>query len=315
MAKGTEGFGSRVVGAEAAAQAIRDAVGGATVFGTRVRDAIKGDGPTAIAKRNSEFGAAVLMDAQGEEGVSIDDLRNLLAENPTQFDSLYELELARAEGPRKDALAIFYEVERGIKGQGREEILRDIRELMGENERTAAQNANLLSAHAEVLKRREARMQENAQLAVLDRAKATRERLENLKTIEEMGGEVDLTLSDSMDAEVQRVASDKGLDLPTGAQSATGSVPTKPEGDVNTETQQPGARLGVPKGTASDSGEGGEGNDGETAPDFDSYTKADLEGYLGEEAVAAIKGTGANGAVLKDDLVKAAKKQYKKAQA
>src|SRR5687767_8515897 len=123
-------FGSRVIGKDAFDKAVREEKGGAAVFGVRVRGAIREEGPISIAKRNTEHGVRVVegASAQDEKGkanesVSIDSLRNILAENPTFFDSLYEAELAREDGARPEALEIFIMVETGIKGAGRREII------------------------------------------------------------------------------------------------------------------------------------------------------------------------------------------------
>src|SRR3982751_3523900 len=88
---------------------------------SRVRSRATAHGPLVVA-------GAQQTDTKGNpaEGVSIDELRNMLAENPTTLDSLYESELARDSGPRDEALHIIREVERGIKGAGRREVLDEI---------------------------------------------------------------------------------------------------------------------------------------------------------------------------------------------
>lgn len=251
-------FGKKVVGESEYAKAVASEKGGAQVFGVRVRGAIPADGPTNIAKRATEHGPRVtsdasFQDAEGKEtdGVAIDDLRNILAENPTTFDSLYEAELAREDGARPDALAIFYEVERGIKGQGRADILDEIKGLINEKQplsQRAALDADLRIKQVENMKARQA---ENVQLVDAPRIKAMQEREENLAALKEAG--VDPAQSNpfvegQLDALAGNGDTEKGHARRAGTgDSASGKVPTKPEGDVHPETQQPGERQGVPK--------------------------------------------------------------------
>jgi hypothetical protein len=251
-------FGSRVSGDEAYDKAVREEKGGGNVFGSRVVDSIKGDGPMAVAKRATEHGPRVVIDAtqtdaSGAEGeVAIDDLRNMLAENPTTLDSLYEHELARADGPRPDALGIFREVERGIKGAGRAEILNEIAELLGERRVTAGQRADLNRALREQDERMQERTAENALLDDAPRLKALREREDNLKEVQKATHEGTLSqLPLDTRAQAEQIAKEEGLDVPGSSGASEGEVPqtpAKPEGNVRVETQAP--VEGASKGTA-----------------------------------------------------------------
>lgn len=318
-------FGSKVVGHEAFDKAVRTEQGGGNVFGTRVRSAIPENGPTNTAKRASEFGVAVTMGASGtntkgeeSDSVSIDELRNILTENPTFFDSLYEAELAREDGPREDALQIFYEVERGIKGQMRADVMAEIRGLLGQGAIDADARANQAAVRVQQQQEMAKRTEENRLLADADRVKGLKERAENVKAVKqaEKSGDVGVQVGLTTEQQESRIASAQGVTLP-GAEHATGSLPggqgtpAKPEGDVQPGTQTTG--TGSPSGAQS-SASTTSPETGAASQDFDAMKKADLEAYLGEEA-ANVKGTGADGAVLKDDLVKAAKKKAKKSAA
>lgn len=341
MSNGNSGFGSKVIGHEAYEQAVRNEAGGGNVFGTRVRGAITGSGPTNDAKRVSEFGVGVIdgahaSDAQGNKGdtVSVEDLRNILAENPTFFDSLYEAELAREDGPRDDALGIFYEVERGIKGQMRADVMSEIRGMLGQNSIDAEALANQASVRREAQDQMLKRTEENRLLADADRVKALVERNDNVKRVQEQqdSGGIAVQVGLSTESQEARIAADRGVALP-GAEHATGTVsggtPAKPDGDTNVETQQPGERLGVPKAdnTVASGGSSSNGTRPATgaastddadakaarkakASEFTAgadYPKdkleADLRKALGDEKVDAVKGSGSNGNVVKDDLV------------
>jgi hypothetical protein len=317
-------FGSKVVGHEAYDKAVREEKGGGNVFGTRVRGAIPELGPTNIAKRNSEFGVAVLdhahaSDAKGNktDSVSIDDLRNILAENPTFFDSLYEAELARADGARPDALSIFYEVERGIKGQGRQDVMGEITALLGQKGIDAEALANQAKVRRIAMDEAQQRNEENKLLGDADRIKSLKEREENLKIVREgkEGGSSQLIAS-TTEGQEQSIAEREGLALPGQTETATGKVPAKPDGPIHPESSQPGARQGVPKSDADtkpakDTTDSTSTEEDEEV-DFEQYTKAELTEYLGDDA-ENVKGTGAGGRVLQADLVKAAKKKEKAA--
>lgn len=319
-------FGSRVSGQEAHDKALRAEKGGAASFGVRVTGAITGNGPVAEAKRATEHGIRVVADSsftntKGEEvdALSIDELRDGLAENPTVFDSWYEGELAREDGPRDEALHIFREVEKGIKGAGRREILDEIAALLGETAQSAAQRADLAQAQREQFAQQQEREQENVLLADADRVKALRDRAENIEAVKASGNKSSTDQLIPLDTanQVSKIAEEQGLDIGGGARTTAGTVPSKPEGHTNVSTQQPGSGAS-PSGTPGDDDldendeeKGDDTGDGQREVDLAKATKAELEAYLGDEAVEKIKGTGSDGAVLRDDLVKAARRKMK----
>lgn len=254
---GTPHFGARVVGHEAYEKAVREQKGGVHVFGKRVRDAISGDGPTSEAKRASEFGIKVVdhasfQDAEGKKvsAIAVDDIVNILAENPTFFDSLYEAELARDGGARPDALQVFLMTEIGIKGAGREEIIREIRGLLGEKAASAAARADLAKAQSIQGQEQAQREEENKLLGDAERVKALAERAENLDKIKksQSKGSKEQVVSASVESQVRQIADDEGLKLPgDGSDIQQGKVPAKPQGEVKVETQQPGDHILTPK--------------------------------------------------------------------
>lgn len=325
----TPHFGSRVTGDAAYDAAVRNERGGAHVFGARVVDAIKGDGPIAMAKRATEHGPLVVNGAQQTdtkgnpaESVSIDELRNMLAENPTTLDSLYENELARESGPRPEALHIIREVERGIKGAGRREILDEIAALLGETAQSAGAKADLNKGFLKAAEDRAKREEENKLLTDADRIKALKERDENLSIVKE-----------SQNAGTQSQVPSAAPDTLAQAREAAGlndqeskaippTVPAKPEGPIQPETQSAVQPL-VPKG---DSGPGagttgsndeGNGDSSDDSPDdepteqeLESSTIEDIKKYLGD---AASNVKGRDGArPVKADYLRAAKKQARK---
>lgn len=318
-------FGSKVVGHEAFDKAVRTEQGGGNVFGTRVRSAIPENGPTNTAKRASEFGVNVTMGATGtntkgeeSDSVSIDELRNILTENPTFFDSLYEAELAREDGPRDDALQIFYEVERGIKGQMRADVMQEIRNLLGQGAIDADARANEAAVRVTQQREMQQRTEENRLLADADRVKGLAERADNVKAVKQAqkDGDVGVQVGLTTEEQESRIAAREGVTLP-GAEHATGSLPggqgtpAKPEGDVQPGTQttgtgSPSGAQSTADGTSPATGAGSK----DEAPDFGEMTKAELQEYLGDDAPT--EGSGADGAVVKDDLIKAAKKKAKK---
>lgn len=341
MPTGNEKFGRRVIGDAEYDKAVREQAGGGNVFGSRVRDAIPEDGPSNIAKRNTEHGVRVVDQVQpadekgktGDEGCpSVDSLRNILSENPTFFDSLFELELARPSGAREDALRIFQQVEQGIKGAGREDVLRDIANLLGQSSQVAAARADLAQAQRAQTRRMIQRQEENTALMDTDRLQALADRAEAVKSIEESGTDAmkSQIISSDVDNQVRQIADEKGLEIPTGRSGEPkGHTPAKPDGPVHVETQQPGPRLLTPKGDSKDetssagsraqgsdsgsSSDEGEGEGGEEEQDYEALTKAELEEEADRLGVDrdGIKGSGAEGAVLKADLVKAVKKAAK----
>jgi hypothetical protein len=298
-------FGKRVVGDDAYEKAVREEKGGAHVFGTRVRDAIPDGGPTNQAKRASEFGVrttdgASFQDHTGKatDAVALDDLKNILAENPTFFDSLYEAELAREGGARPEALKVFQQIEIGIKGQGRRDVLDEINALLGEKSQQSAARANLATAQKRAFERQNERVARNS----------PDDGTENADT----------------DRQVRAIADEAGLKLPQDVTREAANFkgePAKPEGSVRPETQQTGSAILVPKGDGTSTGEGstGEGTSqsggaGAGEPDYESMTKAELEAEAAKLGVDPneVKGTGSEGAILKGDLLKAVKKAAKK---
>lgn len=324
-------FGPNVVGHEAHQKALREEAGGANVFGTRVRNAIPDSGPTNREKRQSEFGPAVVdgVNVTNDQAtVPIEDLKNYLSENPTFFDSLYENELARAGGARPEALGIFYEVERGIKGAMREDVMAEIRGLLGQKGIDAEALAERARLHKENVDAAQERNRENALLDQAPRLKALREREENLKFVNEQGSESGKAqvLPLDQNAQIAQAARDQGVNIGVGeAQGVVGTEPAKPEGNIRPETQAPTGPILVPKGESTAEGvqaaqgtspADGAGSQSTTEEqDFDTMTRAELEAYLGEDEVTKLKekgGSGSEGAVVKDDLVKAAKRKQRR---
>ena len=311
-------FGSRVSGDEAHDKALREEKGGANVFGVRVTSAITGSGPMAEAKRATEHGIRVLANAQytdtkGEptDALSIEEIQNGLTENPTFFDSWYEGELARDDGPRPEALHIFREVEKGIKGAGRREVLDEIATLLGEKAQTAAQRADLAAAQREQFERQQQRERENVLLADADRVKALRERDENVRAVEKSNvkGTQSQVVPADTDSQVRQIAKEKGLDIGGGnTEGASKGAGAKPEGAINPGTQQPGSDAsGVPSGDDEN-----DERDEPTKEELENSTIDDLKAYLGEDAE---KVKGKDGArPVKADYVRAAKRKQRQSQ-
>lgn len=310
-------FGSRVIGNDAYDKAVRENKGGASAFGVRVTGAITGDGPVATAKRATEHGPLVVAGAQQTdtkgnpgEGVSIDELRNILAENPTQLDNMYEAELARESGPRSDALHIIREVERGIKGAGRAEILNEIASLLGETAAQAASRADLNSGFLKAAEERQQRAEENALLGDADRVKALKEREDNLNAVKDSRNEGTRSQLPSSAPDTLAQAREAAGITPekTAKQGQRQTTPTKPEGPIQPETQSAVQPL-VPKGETGDEDEEN-GEDEPTPDELENSTVADLEAYLGDEEVAKLK-ERKGGRVLKADLLRAAKRKQR----
>lgn len=113
------GFGPRIVGKDnyQATVASKRGTGG---FGHRVT------GKAAPAKA-AAFQRPQTPAPKQPEGISLAALTHALTENPTLFDALYEQELARAEGPRADAL-------RALAKHANPEALAEIDELLAASE-------------------------------------------------------------------------------------------------------------------------------------------------------------------------------------
>lgn len=316
-------FGAKVAGRDAYDKAVRDNKGGGNVFGKRVRGSITEAGPVGEKKRNSEHGPLVVnrataQDTKGKatDGISVDQIKSILTENPTFFDSLYEAELARPEGARPDALEVFLQFEIGIKGAGRQEIIEEIRGLLGEKAVTAAQVANQnqlrLRQREEVAKRSE----ENAMLADADRVRSIAKREEDLEIVRKARAKKD-SMSGApplmMDSQLRQAANAEGIDIgqgtDTNARIAHPQTASKPDGETHPETQQPGTRPLQPKGLSDGEEEGGE-QQSEQSEEEQRLRKLTVQ-QLNKEAKKAkvdldeIEGSGADGAVLKDDLVQA----------
>lgn len=192
-------FGPDVIGAEQFAKAVESEKSGSEIFGKRVTG-VATPTPTAdqAAKSQSQFGMLVANSVQpsgltgkggkapGDKGsLSVKELENVLNENPTFFDSLYEAEHARADGPRKEAVVILRNFEVGIKGAGRRHIIDEMNGILGQggvDKKALGERARALGKQlTEQLERQE----ENALLGDADRVKALAEREENLKRVDE----------------------------------------------------------------------------------------------------------------------------------
>jgi hypothetical protein len=262
-------FGSKVVGEEAAAKAAAAAKGGGEVFGKRVTGAIAEPSADYLAKKNSEFGARVIGNARAQDhkgssgdggSPSVKDLENILEENPTTFDSLYEAELARSEGPRKAALEIFVVVENGIKGAGRPQVLNEINHLLGKDSVTAAQRADHLRATATQIEEQQQRMDDNVKLQDADRIQSLRDREDNLEVLRKSGNRSTKSqlgaASPDTDAQVRSIADRDGLDVGGPAADAgkqegggRGAHSDLAEGDVKPESSQTTKRSSQKKGS------------------------------------------------------------------
>jgi hypothetical protein len=217
-------FGKRVVGEQAHAEAVKKAAGGAEVFGKRVLGSIPEPNVELIAKRNSEFGPrttahAQESDAQGENTtISVEEIENILTENPTFFDSLYENELALPSGPRKAALQVFMLVEQGIKGAGRRHVLDEINALLGNTHITNQLRGANVEAQQEQLRQQEERNEENKLLRDAPRVKALKERAENVEAVRSASksrSTQDQLVSSDVDHQVDALVGDKKIPEPT----------------------------------------------------------------------------------------------------
>lgn len=242
-------FGARVVGDDEAAKAIAAQKGGAEVFGKRVIGPTNAPTAEQLAKGNSQFGPLVVAGSKGgglkgTEALSVKDIENVLEENPTFFDSLYEAELARKEGPRTDALKVFLNVEYGIKGAGRQSIIQEIRGMLGLHTITAQQAANDFTVRSKEIEARQERMDENLSLADAERVKALKERDDNLNALKNSKNKGTTNQLGSVDTEVQRrqIAKDEGLD--TGANQTGESKPGEPLLPVGVAAVQKGGGEG-----------------------------------------------------------------------
>lgn len=242
-------FGNRVIGDDAYQKALAEKKAGADVFGKRVVGEVDTSGTAEeLAKGNSQFGPLVVMDAKaadhtGKKGatVAVEDLENILTENPTFFDSLFENELAREGGPRKEALEVFIVVEEGPKGADREWVTRKINGLLGKTAEIAKSQAE---EAGEVIRRRrdmEQRGKENIALQDADRIRSLREREDDLKEIRKSNPEL------LKQQNVETTAGESGGRTSVATGDTTPNS-RKAEDDVKPETQQRTKRSSQKKG-------------------------------------------------------------------
>lgn len=219
----TSTFGERVIGHEAAAASLAAQKGGADVFGKRVVSSIPEPTAFALAKKSSQFGAAVIdgaheSDTKGKPGsISVDDLAKVLDANPTFFDSLYEGELARKEGPRAAALEVLLLSEYGIHGQGRSSVIDEINGMLGKTAISAKQLANEHTARVKEIAARQVRQEENVLLHDAGRVRALKLRDDDLNALKGSKNKTTLDQIDGTDvsSENQRraIANKEGLDI------------------------------------------------------------------------------------------------------
>lgn len=96
-------FGHRVIGKAAFAAASAAELSGAHKFGPRVRGA-SAPATSAIPTLKSPAGKRV---QDADRSIALDELEGVLAGNSRMIDDLFEVELARPDGARPAALAIF----------------------------------------------------------------------------------------------------------------------------------------------------------------------------------------------------------------
>lgn len=148
-------FGKRVIGEEAAKEAAEKAQDAAIVFGRRVF-ARQADRPTTreSAQQASVFGDRMRQGAV-RGAVSVEELEDLLRKNPSFFDSLYDLELGRPEGPRTAALRVFLGIELGDGGQQRPEVIQELTDLLAAvgngSDRSTSERSEATSSSADVV--------------------------------------------------------------------------------------------------------------------------------------------------------------------
>lgn len=143
-------LGPRVVGDERAAEEAESekaTIGGQHVLGPRVTGLLHAVPSTARqAANNTKLGHRVTDESKPTD-LSVDEIRDLLHENSTFFDSLYIGELHRKGGPRVAALRVFKDIEANSKeGQARPYIIDEINSLLGINE---SEDENFVSKQIE----------------------------------------------------------------------------------------------------------------------------------------------------------------------
>ncbi len=219
-------FGPRVQGTKNYEAEAKAQERGESHFGVRVTGARAGaDDPDARARAASEFGPLVTMDAErsdhlGKGGdVEVEELENILTENPTHFRSLYENELSRPGGPRKAALEVFDLVEMGPKGEGRAHVHNEIKTLLGEHDPRSTQKLAEQDALREISEEREKRNKENLLLVDAPRLRALRERENDLKEVQKS----ESSRSGSKQSADALDSSDQNSEVTRRAAAATGS--------------------------------------------------------------------------------------------
>jgi hypothetical protein len=165
------------------------------------------------------------------------------------------------------------------------------------------------------------RNEENALLIDADRIKNLRERADNLKVLKEHDKNDVAASQVALDTQAQTNALNPHRSERT--ETATGRTSAEPDGPVHEETQSRGPRIGVSEGGTQSTGDADGGgaaddegkDDGEDIRTLDDKTKGELEEYLGDEEMGKVKekgGTGARGAITHDDLLKAAKRKFRR---
>ncbi len=203
------------MGEEQAAKAAAKRMGGEEIFGARVLGSHTHTSADQVAKSQSVFGPSVVEGASADS-VSVEELKKLLdtaTGNPTLFDSLYEGELVRSGGPRKEALRVFKVTEIGIKGAGRQHILDEINSLLGENESLEKLAVSDIDARRKQAEQQADREEENADLKDAERLRSLRQREEDLKEIHKSsnaGTRSQIVSSESTDAQLRQIKGEDG---------------------------------------------------------------------------------------------------------
>ena len=134
-------FGSRVIGKAAIADQVAQRKNPGNKFGTRVLQSRRADrlDQEAAAKAEEAKAAPVVVEKAAEPEVEVvkaeapitanlDELEGALKQNPAFYETLYQAEKDRADGPRKGALRLFLQHE--MAGESREDRLGEIQELL-----------------------------------------------------------------------------------------------------------------------------------------------------------------------------------------
>lgn len=117
-------FGSRVLDAKEFEKQQAEAVALTSVFGSRVVDPPQfGESVVTAAEQTQQ-------DAEALGGLSVKELGALLKQAPEQFDRVLAAELARPEGPRKQAVRELHAAELRREGGPRAEMIARIEQLL-----------------------------------------------------------------------------------------------------------------------------------------------------------------------------------------